>query len=186
MPVEKIQELTSPDVSSRYYAAARTAFRQGDYRNAIRLASHAAIESSHKAQIHELLSLALFASGEYDDASSAAHAVLAKGAVSDWNLLFGYYGDVDRYTEQLRALERYTIEHPESAAERFLLGYHYLMIGEPEKARDEFAQTVRLNPSDKLAQRYLNQLQPNLEQVQPEVLPPFPPPAPAEPQGVVL
>ena len=59
----------SPDASGneglQYYNDARSAFSQGEYRDAMRLAGHAAVESPQNPKVHELLSLASFASGNY-------------------------------------------------------------------------------------------------------------------------
>jgi tetratricopeptide (TPR) repeat protein len=113
----------------QYYNEARAAFAQGDYRNALRLAGHASVESPQNAKVHELTSLALFASGEYRGAATAAHAALALGAPSDWANLYSYYNDNQKYTEQLRKLEKAVTDAPKAAAGQFLLGYHYLMTG---------------------------------------------------------
>ena len=37
--------------------------------------------------------------------------------------------EAEKYTVQLRALEKTVIDNPQSAPNHFLLGYHYLMIG---------------------------------------------------------
>ena len=87
------------------------------------------MESPQNAKVHELTSLALFASGEYRGAATAAHAALALGPPSDWASLYSYYNDADKYTGQLRKLEKTVADVPTSAAGHFLLGYHYLMTG---------------------------------------------------------
>ena len=152
----------------QYYSEARSAFLEGDYNNALRLASHAGVESPRNAKVHELISLALFAAGNYRAAASEAHAAMAMGAIANWNDLYGYYNDADKYTTQLRALEKATVDKPKSAAERFLLGYHYLMIGARDNAKKEFAEAVKLTPTDKLASHYLKQLQSNLPLTPPQ------------------
>ena len=113
----------------QYYSEARAAFLQGDYPNALRLAGHAAVESPRNAKVHELISLALFATGKYTAAANEAHAAMALGGIADWNDLYAYYNDAQKYTTQLRALEKAAADNPKAAADHFLLGYHYLMIG---------------------------------------------------------
>ena len=115
---------------------------------------------------------------------------MALGPIADWNDLFGYYNDaqnytaalsaleVEKYTVQLRALEKATADNPKSAADHFLLGYHYLMIGARDNAKAEFADAVKLTPDDKLASHYLDQLKANA--------PLTPPKMPAMPQGKPL
>jgi len=143
----------------QYYNDARSAFTRGDYRNALRLAGHSAVESPQNAKVHELTSLALFASGEYRGAATEAHAALVLGEPSDWPHLYAYYNDSDRYSEQLRKLEKTVSDVPTSAPGHFLLGYHYLMTGAKAEAKSHFAQAAKLTPNDKLAQHILKQLE---------------------------
>jgi tetratricopeptide (TPR) repeat protein len=167
----------------QYYSEARGAFAQGDYRNALRLAGHAAVEAPQNSKVHEMTSLALFASGEYRGAATAAHAALALGAPSDWANLYSYYNDAEKYTEQLRKLEKTVTDAPTGAAGHFLLGYHYLMTGAKQEALKHFTEAAKLTPNDKLAQHIVKQLQAN-GTVTPPVLPG--PGMPAEPKGKQL
>ena len=73
--------------------------------------------------------------------------------------LYAYYNDADKYTEQLRKLEKTVADVPNSAPGHFLLGYHYLMTGAKEEAKTHFAQAAKLTPNDKLAQHILKQLE---------------------------
>src|SRR5208282_5003624 len=137
------------------------------------LAGQAGLEAPRNSKVHELISLALFASRDYTAAASEAHAAMALGPIADWNDLFGYYYDpqnstsqlsdleVAKYTNQLRALEKAETDNPKSAADHFLLGYHYLMIGARENAKGQIAEAVKLSPKDKLAAQYLQELQSN-------------------------
>jgi tetratricopeptide (TPR) repeat protein len=154
----------------QFYNEARASFTRGDYRNALRLAEHSAVESPQNVKVHELTSLALFASGEYRGAATAAHGALALGAPSDWSNLFSYYNDADKYTEQLRKLEKSVTDAPTSAAGQFLLGYHYLMTGAKAEAKAHFILAAKLTPNDKLAQHIVKQLETN-GSVTPPVLP---------------
>jgi len=144
-----------------YYSEARTAFLDGDYQNAMRLAGHAGLDAPQNPKVHELISLALFALGNYPAAANEAHAAMALGTIADWKDLYAYYNDANKYTTQLRALEKAAMDNPSSAAEHFLLGYHYLMIGARENANTELARAVKLAPNDDLAGRYLEQLRSN-------------------------
>lgn len=143
----------------KYYSDARSYFAQGDYRSALRMAGHAAVEAPQNPKVHELISLALFATGNYRAAASEAHAAMAAGPLANWDALYAYYNDADKYTKHLRALEKATTDNPKSAAEHFLLGYHYLMTGAQSAAKSELAEAVKLTPDDKLAEHYLKQLQ---------------------------
>ena len=117
------------DDAAQYYSEARTAFQQRDYNKALRLAAHAEIDAPANAKVHELLSLSLFAIGNYPAAASEAHAAMALGPIADWAELYSCYEDENVYTRQLRVLEKAASDHPKEAADHFLLGYQYLMIG---------------------------------------------------------
>jgi hypothetical protein len=156
----------------QYYSEARKVFLQGDYRNALRLAGHAELDAPTNPKVHELLSLALFALGNYPAAASEAHAAMAMGSIADWSDLYGYYNDVAKYTTELRALEAAAAGSANSsnaAAEHFLLGYHYTMIGARANAEAEFAEAAKLSPNDRLAGHYLKQLRANAPLTPPQI-----------------
>jgi tetratricopeptide (TPR) repeat protein len=157
------------DEALQFYSEARAAFLQGDYQNALRLGCHAAVESPRNSKVHELISLALFASGKYAPAAGEAHAAMALGTIAGWNDLYAYYNNADRYTTQLRALEKAVVANPKDVADRFLLGYHYLMIGARNNAKTELAEAAKLTPSDKLASHYLQELQSNAPLTPPQM-----------------
>ena len=141
-----------------FYAQALAAFQQGDYRNATRLAGHASIDDPRNPDVHVLLMQGLFAIGEYRGAAMEAHAVVSLGKTPDWAKLYGLYGTVEPYTEQLRALEKYAGDKPSVAEGRFLLGFQYLMTGHPEAAQTEFLHAVKLTPKDRLAAQLLKEV----------------------------
>jgi tetratricopeptide (TPR) repeat protein len=104
----------------------------------------------------ELMSLALFADGDYRGAAAQAHAALTLGPVTTWSTLRGYYGDdVDAYTTQLRALEKYCGDKPTAPEGRFLLAYQYLMTGYTKQAVKQLTEVVKLAPTDKLSAELL-------------------------------
>ena len=109
-PASTVIETGPPEVGSEasdFYTQALTAFRQGDYGNATRLAGHAAIDDPRNPDVHILAMLGLFAMGEYRGAAMEAHAVAAMGHIPDWPTLYGFYENVTPYTEQLRKLEKF-------------------------------------------------------------------------------
>ena len=110
------------------------------------------MDAPRNAKVHELISLALFALGHFRPAASEAHAAMALGPIADWNDLYGYYNDANKYTTQLRALEKAATDNPKDAADHFLLGYHYLMIGARDNAKTEFADAGEVDPQGQACQ----------------------------------
>jgi hypothetical protein len=141
-----------------YAPQAREAFRNGDYRGALRLASHAAVDAPRDPAVHELISLALFALKDYRGAAIEAHAALSIGPPIDWPTLYSYYDNVDTYTSQLRALEAFVRANPKAAEGHFLLACHYIMTGSKDAAKTELSEVITLAPKDKLAEQILKQL----------------------------
>lgn len=144
--------------SMDFYPHALEAFQRGDYRNAARLASHASIDDPRNPDVHTLLMLGLFAIGEYRGAAMEAHAVTSLGQPPDWAKLYGFYGSVTPFTEQLRALEKFVAKNPTAPEGRFLLGFQYMMEGHRDAAKGEFLQAVKLAPKDKLAAQLLTKV----------------------------
>jgi hypothetical protein len=159
-PAETASVATAPagGDGSDFYAQALAAFQQGEYRNATRLAGHASIDDPRNPDVHVLLMLGLFAIGEYRGSAMEAHAVASLGKTPDWAKLCAIYGNVDPYTEHLRALEKSAREKPTAAEGRFLLGYQYVMEGHPEAAQNEFLQALKLTPKDRLAAQLLKEV----------------------------
>lgn len=146
------------EAGQEFLDRAQAAFRQGSYGDAARLAGHAAVEMPRNAEVHQFMALAMFALTDYRGAASAGHAALSLGQPWDWPTVRGFYARADDYTSALRALEKYVRDNPSAAYARFLLGYHYLILGHEESARRHLARAVELQPSDELARRLLEDL----------------------------
>ena len=161
----------------QYLGGARDAFQQGAYADALRLASHAAIEMPQNAKPHEMMSLAAFALKDYRSANLEAHAALSLGPAADWRTLYTYYGDLPTYTKQLDALVDYVREHKDAADARFVLAYHDLMMGHTDAAKSQFEKVLAKVPQDQLAAGLLKKL----GGTPPAATPPTPP-VPARPR----
>jgi tetratricopeptide (TPR) repeat protein len=148
----------SGNPGNQFFEEARQAFRNGDYRGALKLAQHAAVEDPRDPAVHELMSLALFALKDYRGAALEAHTALKLGPPIDWPTLYAYYGNADTYTSQLRALESFVRENPKTKEGHFLLAYQYIMMGSKDTAKTELAKNVEQNPTDDLADRLSAQL----------------------------
>jgi tetratricopeptide (TPR) repeat protein len=110
--------------------------------------------------LHEFRGLTLFAQGQYKDAATTLYAVLSAGPGWNWQTLSQFYPDTETYTRQLRALERAARNNPESANDRFLLAYHYLVMGHNDAAAKIFDQVHALLPNDQLTNQLLAALRP--------------------------
>jgi tetratricopeptide (TPR) repeat protein len=144
--------------ASTFLSEARDAFHDGHYREAVRLAAHAAVDAPKDPAVHQLMSLAMFALGDYHGAAIEAHAALALGPAPTWDETYPYYASPDDYTTQLRALEAFVHEHFDNADGHFLLGYEYLMLGDRQQAGQQFAQAAEQMPADELAQHMAESL----------------------------
>jgi hypothetical protein len=141
-----------------FLSRALDAFHSGQYAEAARWASHAAIENPKNAKVHELASLALFALKDYRGANMEAHAALSLAPPADWSTLYSYYGDVNTYNQQLDALVSYIGEHTKAFDARFVLAYQDLMMGHKDAAKDELEQVAKGVSQDKLAIQLLQKL----------------------------
>ncbi|ODT96243.1 MAG: hypothetical protein ABS79_08120 [Planctomycetes bacterium SCN 63-9] len=169
--------------------AARAAFKSGDYLKALGLTDKVLRTLPNDSAVHELRALALFALKRYDEAAATLHAVLSVGPGWDWTTLARLYGKGDAYTAQLRALEDYRDEHPDSASAHFVLAYHYLTAGHVEIAEEELKEAARLKPQDQLTSQLIVIVAPPgaegvavADQAGPDASPAVPP-APAPPSA---
>ncbi len=139
-----------------FQSQALEAFQQGEYRDAARLATHAIVDDPKNQEAHLLLTQALFAVGQYRGAATEAHAVAALGATPDWSKLIGIYNNnVDPYTQQLRALEKFVRDNKTKPEGRFLLGFQYMIDGHHAVARDQLLQALQMTPRDNVAAQLL-------------------------------
>lgn len=142
-----------------YYSQALAAFQRGDYQAASKLAAHAMIDTPRDVRVHELMSLAMFALGDYPGAAREAHAALILGPAIDWKTLYAYYSDLPAYTKQWDALKKYLADHPDSLDAQFLAAYHDLMQGHLPEAQGLLARVVAKVPQDKVAADLLKQVE---------------------------
>ncbi len=169
------------DAGAEYSAQSSAAFHNAQYKESLRLANHAAVESPENPKAHEMMSLSLFASGDYRGAAAEAHAALAFGPPADWATLYTYYGDDALYTTQLRSLEKYSHDNPTAADARFVRAYHYLMMGHQQQAIDQLQEVAKLTPTDRLVSDLLKKFSESPTGAAPT--PPAPVSKPIPPQG---
>jgi tetratricopeptide (TPR) repeat protein len=142
----------TPQVTAglKAFDAASEAFQAKDYEGALQKTNEALAQLPDDTAIHEFRALILFARGDYQSAAAIIYAVLAVSPGCDWTTLASRYSDQQEYPRQLRALEAFHKEHPESAAAAFLRAYHYTTCRHYEAAVKQFQTTVKLLPGDEL------------------------------------
>jgi tetratricopeptide (TPR) repeat protein len=164
------------DASEAQFQSARDAFKAGNYDDALKLADQALTSVPGDTALHEFRALCLFALGRYTESSAVLYAVLTAGPGWSWSTMIGLYPDVETYTNQLRSLEGYVKQNPNSASGHFVLAYQYMTAGHKEAAASEFQRVATLEPKDQLSSKFVQVLAPAAadNQVAAE------PPAPAE------
>lgn len=151
----------SPEVTTgtEHVDLARDAFKKEDYAGAMREIDVALKSLPRDAALHEFRALVFFATGDYQQAAATLYAVLSAGPGWDWTTLSGMYGDLSTYTDQIRKLEKYVTDNPDSANGHFVLAYHYLTCGHTDSAEGQLLEVVRLQPKDQLAAQLLKMMQ---------------------------
>jgi tetratricopeptide (TPR) repeat protein len=164
---EEIQNylVKTPEVKAglKAFDAATDAFQAGKYDQALQHIDAALAELPYDPALHEFRGLVLFALGDYQRAAAAIYAVLSVSPGWDWTTLSGLYADQEMFTRQLRTLETYHRQHPESAAAAFLRGYHYTTCRHTETAIKQFETTVKLLPDDRFLPQLLSLVAGGLE-----------------------
>jgi tetratricopeptide (TPR) repeat protein len=142
------------------FDAGLEAFKSGNYSAAVQSFDAALRKNGGDPVVHEVRALALFATGDYSGAAVALNSLLASAPGMDWTTLSSLYGDTNKYTEQLRALESYCKANPKNPASAFVLAYHYLVIGSKDSAIRALKVVVENQPKDAVAKRMLDALEP--------------------------
>ncbi len=146
-------------LATAQFDAARQAFLAKQYDTALRLVDNGIQLLPGDPTLHEFRALVLFAQQNYQLAAATLYPVLAVGPGWDWLTLRGLYPDIQTYTDQLRALEQFAQTHPQDAACRFVLAYHYLVLDARDAAAKTLKAVVALQPQDQVSARLLQQLE---------------------------
>ena len=137
-----------------YRQQAESAFRDGRFNEAIRLANHALIETPKDGRLLLFVSHALFAVGEYQSTAGAIHQATTLLEKDDWGYIIKNYRNDYRgnaYVEAMKKLNEYIKKDPDAAHARFLSGYHFGFIGHEEYARKQLTKAIELESRDRLA-----------------------------------
>jgi len=163
------------------FDTAREAFKGGDYPRALDLVDQALKSTPNDPTLHEFRALTLFALKRYDEAAAPLYAVLSVGPGWEWTTLISLYGDPETYTQQLRALEAFTVQNPNSAPAHFVLAYEYLTIEHADTAVKQLKIVSTLQPKDTLSVQLIQQLEHPQQQAAATGVGPGQTPAPAPP-----
>lgn len=142
---------------------ARQSFKNANYGEALTAVNRAIQAQPDDAVLHELRALTLFAMSDYDQAAATLYSVLAVGPGWDWATMVGLYPNVETYTNQLRSLETFAKNNPQSASARFVLAYHYMTQGFPQEAAITLKEVLALKPNDQGAANLLKMLEQQLQ-----------------------
>jgi tetratricopeptide (TPR) repeat protein len=165
---------TPTDAAQAQFDQGLELFKAGKYREALPQFDAALRLMPNDPVVHEVRALNLFALGQYQQAAASLNALLATAPGMDWTTLSGLYGNLDDYTQQLRALENHCRANRTDASAAFVLAYHYLVNGHQDAAINALKVVVQQQPKDVVAKRMLESL------TAPEDAE-TPPPEPAEP-----
>jgi tetratricopeptide (TPR) repeat protein len=104
-----------------------------------------------------MMSQALFATGQFDEAAGALQMGLSQLPEPQWGVVVEnyrqLYGPNDAYSDQLKALEKSNNDNPSDPAQQLLLGYQYGFLGYPVQAVEKLNRAMQLAPQDLLAQK---------------------------------
>lgn len=137
-----------------YEQMATRAFRQGDYGQAARYATHGLIEMPQNGQLQLLAAQALFALGDYGGSASLLHQAASTLDENQWGSIITNYKSYYRgndYVQQMRQLDEYLSENNEDAAAYFVRGYNYGFLNHEDAAVKDLTRAYELEPRDKLA-----------------------------------
>lgn len=151
------EQPSTTTASGQFAIEGEAQFRAGQYKAAIQSWRHALVDDPQNGVLVLMLSQALFADGQFDEAAGAAQQGLAMLPEDQWNVVVGnykeLYGRSSDYAAQLKELEKDAKQQTDNPADLFLLGYHYGFLGYPEPAVKKLDQLIKFAPQDELAKR---------------------------------
>lgn len=133
------------------------AMKAGKFREALSHWQHALVETPQNGGAILLVSQALFALGQYNDAAGAVQMGMQLLPEEDWGMVVKnfaqLYADPGEYAQQLKALEAARAAKADDPALRFLSGYQYGFLGHRDQAVRELDKALQLQPQDQGAKK---------------------------------
>ena len=155
---ETDDDLVRSERAIRRFDDAREVFRRGEYGRASELIDEAIDLLPSDPSLHQFRSLVLFARQRYPDSAAALYNVLAVSPGWTRETLAKLYDTPERYLTQVDALEKYAAATPEAIDARFLLAYHYLMIGNIAGATRQLEIVKSAKPGDRVVESLITGL----------------------------
>lgn len=141
-------------------------FKLGQYDDAAYAFRHALVDDPDNGVLMLLLSQSLFANGKFTEAAGAVQVAMLMLPEDKWGVVIEnyaeLYNDNQKYTDQLRALEKTRKEKADEPGLRFLLGYQYAYLGYASHAIKELDKAIELAPKDELAAKLRDLMQAKL------------------------
>ncbi len=145
----KMDNTRAADLQNRV-AAVDTSFRAGQLNEMLDGLQALSRQFGDVPEVYQLAALERFQTQDYARAAALAHTSLTAGRCWNWQGLRQLYDSREPYVEQLRKLEETVSKYPDAPELRFLLGYHYLMLGHDAAAVDQFRHVAESLPEEKL------------------------------------
>ncbi len=135
-----------------YAGLGEDAFRAGRYDEALRNWQHAMVDDPNNGAVVLLMAQAMFALGQFDAAANSVQMAMQILPEAEWgNVVKNYtqlYGNVEDYTNQVRAAEKARDAKPDDGAIRFVLGYHFGFLNYPKQAVRELDKALDIESRD--------------------------------------
>ncbi len=150
---DRVREEPPIPIAAQALADARGSFRAGKYDEALDLLARIDPADARIAPQAALVRCqSLFALTRYVEAAAALQQAMQALPVDDCGAVVlnfrDYYGNAKEFTRQLRSLESYVGEQPESFSARLLLGFQYGFLGHSREAIQQLQEALRLSPDD--------------------------------------
>jgi len=145
-------------VGNTWFDQSQTAFRDGDYANANRLAMHALLDAPESGWLKLYASQCQLAIGEYVASAELLASGLESAPDEQWNSVVANFREFyhrNDYVSHVKQLEEKVQKGDTSSWGKALLGYHYLFLGHPTSAKKVFDASLQINPNDPIAKRLL-------------------------------
>ncbi len=162
-PAAPPEPTPAEEIARQEFELAMTRFKSGDYVQSLSAVDAAIRQVADDPVMHEFRALCLFAVGQYQPAAATLNSLLAVAPGMDWTSMSSLYGNTDDYQAQLRRLQDFVRKNGDDAAARFVLAYHYLVVGEQDLALEQLEKVVELQPQDMTATRIVQALKPPVD-----------------------